>query len=105
MIDRNEEFIIIILAGLLRDVPIMAGSNYIYRHDIMDRLITTLKNIDDKKGHVLIYGKAGSGKTTAVSQALRYLISNGRAFHPNGAYWVHVGKFMIDEIMIMITVY
>lgn len=82
-----------IFSGLLRDVPLMAGSNYIYRHECMDHLVNILKNLDQKKGHILVYGVAGSGKTTAVSQALRTVIGNGSAFYPYGAYWIHVGEF------------
>ncbi|EDV19848.1 uncharacterized protein TRIADDRAFT_61738 [Trichoplax adhaerens] len=72
----------------------MTSSCHISRHECMDLLLSALKNIDRKSGHVFVYGMAGSGKTTIVSKAIRHLVSNINDL-PYGAYWIHIGN--IDQ--------
>ena len=57
--------------------------------------------IDENGGHILVHGMAGSGKTIAVSQAIKQAVENDGCFKGNGVYWIKIGNRCIKNMMIL----
>lgn len=77
----------------MRGVPETPESHYILRQQFVDTICNYLIKIDGDQdgGHVLVHGLAGSGKTIAVSQAVRYVVKEEQSFAPHGVYWIKIG--------------
>ena len=77
----------------MRGVLETPESHYILRQQFVDTICNYLIKIDGDQdgGHVLVHGLAGSGKTIAVSQAVRYVVQQEQYFAPHGVYWIKIG--------------
>ena len=53
-----------------------------------------LKRTDESGGHILVHGMAGNGKTVAVCQTVRQLVTEENNFKPYGCYWIKIGKYI-----------
>ncbi|RDD40482.1 Apoptotic protease-activating factor 1 [Trichoplax sp. H2] len=82
----------------LRDVPPTPTSHYIVRTDFIAVISSKLKEIDEIGGRILVHGMAGSGKTIAVSQAIRHTAEVDRCFETGGVYWVKIGDISEDKL-------
>lgn len=86
---------------MLRDVPSTPSSHYIERKDYIASICNQLKVIDESGGHILVHGMAGSGKTIAVSQAIRQAAESNGCFKGNGVYWIKIGNKFDSSTIIL----
>lgn len=89
--DYISGFTLVVITDLLRDVPPTPESHYVFRHEFINEICHHLRDIDKNNGHVLIHGMAGSGKTVATCQSVRFLFENEDCFRPYGVYWLKIG--------------
>ena len=74
----------------LGQVPEYSESNFILREQFNNTICDQLVQIDESGGKILLHGISGSGKTVALSQAIRLLFEKNY-FKPYGCYWVKIG--------------
>ena len=75
----------------MRNLPQYPESDYVLRQHFNSTIYEPLKMIDNYGGHILVHGQPGSGKTVAVCQVVRQLITEGMYFRPLGCYWIKIG--------------
>lgn len=82
----------IVLVDLLRNVPRLLENRYIIRESFVDAICSQLEDLNSTDGRILVYGIAGSGKTTAVAQSIRLIVEEQNYFKPHGVYWIKIGN-------------
>ncbi|EDV20671.1 uncharacterized protein TRIADDRAFT_60836 [Trichoplax adhaerens] len=87
---------------LLRHVMKVPTNRCIIRQNFLYNICSRLQDIDQCGGHIWVHGKRGSGKTVAVSQAVRIVVEQKKAFHPNGVYWITIGNAKNQRLFLIL---